>query len=165
MSSSEPMFLGPQDLEELTGHSRAAIQMRWLRSKTIPFIVGGDGRPKVARQTLLALLDPARKDADSGEQVMPGLNEITENWDKVSEELMAELMGLTARALQGRRARGKIPTDIWREIDGRIMYSMKRYDAWLEGYWPPMEKQVDINSRSARAKMQRKKRAPVYKLV
>ena len=36
--SSEAMFLSLSDLEELTGHARAAIQMRWLRASEIPFL-------------------------------------------------------------------------------------------------------------------------------
>ena len=39
---------------------------------------------------------------------------------------MAELIGTTTRALEGKRSRGAIPTDVWAMIDGRIMYSLKR---------------------------------------
>ena len=127
-TSSEPMFVSSSDIEELTGHARASIQMRWLRSRAIPFMVGGDGRPKVARQTLLVRLAPSEGEAHETDPVMPNLVEITDNWDKVTEELMAEMMGLTARALQGRRARGVIPNSVWQEVDGRIMYSMRRYE-------------------------------------
>lgn len=63
--SQESMFTSLQDLEELTGHARPAIQMRWLRMKAIPFIIGGDGRPKILRQTLLARFALAHAEADT----------------------------------------------------------------------------------------------------
>lgn len=106
---SESMFISQQDIAELTGHPRPAIQARWLRANAIPFIRGGDGQPKVARQTLLNKLDPAQPDSELPIEPMPSLVEITDNWDKVSEALMAELIGATSRALQGRRSRGAIP--------------------------------------------------------
>jgi hypothetical protein len=65
--------------------------------------------------------------------------------DKVPEAKMAELVGTTRRALQGKRARGIIPKGVWNEIDGRIYYSIRRYEAWLESQWdcPP-----ELNSRA-----------------
>ncbi|MDT3716277.1 hypothetical protein QVM48_22235 [Pseudomonas soli] len=55
--------------------------------------------------------------------------------DKVPEEKMAELIGTTKRALEGKRSRGVIPEGVWKKIDGRIFYSIRRYEAWLEGSW------------------------------
>lgn len=55
--------------------------------------------------------------------------------DKVTEKKMAELIGTTAKALQCKRERGIIPSTIWMKIDGRIIYSKRRYDAWLESLW------------------------------
>lgn len=49
--------------------------------------------------------------------------------DKVPEDKMAELVGTTRRALQGKRARGVIPKGVWNTIDNRIYYSIKRYEA------------------------------------
>ncbi|NVZ64949.1 DUF4224 domain-containing protein [Pseudomonas gingeri] len=152
---SESMFISQQDVAELTGHPRPAIQARWLRANAIPFIIGGDGRPKVARQSLLSKLDPAQPDPELPIEPMPSLVEITD-WDKVSEALMAELIGATSRALQGRRSRGAIPPDIWREVDGRIMYSLKRYDAWLEGHWPPFEEPTPTKRRKPAPKDKRR---------
>lgn len=59
--------------------------------------------------------------------------------DKISEKRMAELLGTTARALQGRRDRGQIPEGVWNKIGRRIIYSRRRYDEWLESQWicPP----------------------------
>lgn len=59
--------------------------------------------------------------------------------DKVTEKRMAELLGTTPKALQRKRERSVIPATIWAKIDGRIMYSIWRYDEWLEsqGGCPP----------------------------
>jgi len=43
-----------------------------------------------------------------------GLEEaVAQEMDKVTEERMAELLGITLRALQTRRQRGKIPEGVW----------------------------------------------------
>lgn len=55
--------------------------------------------------------------------------------DKVSEQRMAELIGCTKRALEGRRLSGSIPAGVWLKHQGRIIYSKKRYDEWLESLW------------------------------
>ncbi|MFJ2388652.1 hypothetical protein [Pseudomonas koreensis] len=63
----------------------------------------------------------------------------TYHLDKIPEDKMAELVGTTRRALQGKRARGVIPKGVWNTIDSRIYYSLRRYEAWLESQWdcPP----------------------------
>ncbi|WP_369991222.1 hypothetical protein [Pseudomonas xanthosomatis] len=55
--------------------------------------------------------------------------------DKVTEQKMADLLGCTKRALEGRRLRGVIPEGVWMKHGGRIIYSKKRYDEWLESQW------------------------------
>ncbi|MDG9807212.1 hypothetical protein N7613_01020 [Pseudomonas juntendi] len=55
--------------------------------------------------------------------------------DKVTEEKMAELLGITLRALQTRRQRGKIPEGVWNKQGRNIMYSRWRYEEWLESLW------------------------------
>ncbi|MDI3369710.1 hypothetical protein QLG14_10740 [Pseudomonas sp. V104_10] len=66
--------------------------------------------------------------------------------DKVPEEKMAELVGTTKRALEGKRSRGVIPEGVWKKIDGRIFYSIRRYEAWLEGSWGyPLESNSSAN--------------------
>ncbi|WP_256584487.1 hypothetical protein [Pseudomonas sp. SWI6] len=66
--------------------------------------------------------------------------------DKVPEEKMAELVGTTKRALEGKRSRGVIPEGVWKKIDGRIFYSIRRYEAWLEGSWGyPLESNLSVN--------------------
>lgn len=164
-TSSEPMFVSLSDIEELTGHARASIQMRWLRSRTIPFIVGGDGHPKVARQTLIGRIESLEGDAPMADLVVPKLAEITDSWDKVTEELMAEMMGLTARALQGRRARGVIPGSVWQEVGGRIMYSMRRYEAWLDARWPPFELPAESDPGKRAKPMKNNGKGPIHWIV
>ena len=59
--------------------------------------------------------------------------------DKVSEEEMARLVGTTATALKRKRQRHIIPPGVYATIDGRITYSIKRYDEWLESLWPSQQ--------------------------
>ncbi|WP_239688066.1 hypothetical protein [Pseudomonas asplenii] len=60
---------------------------------------------------------------------------VAQEMDKVTEERMAELLGITLRALQTRRQRGKIPEGIWNKNGRNIMYSRWRYEEWLESLW------------------------------
>lgn len=55
--------------------------------------------------------------------------------DKVLESKLAELVGTTAKALARKREKGVIPVGVWQKVDGRIMYSKRRYDEWLESLW------------------------------
>ncbi|WP_280348809.1 hypothetical protein [Pseudomonas sp. BN414] len=55
--------------------------------------------------------------------------------DKVLESKMADLIGTTTKALQRKRERGVIPRGVWQLIDGRVMYSRRRYDEWVESLW------------------------------
>lgn len=64
--------------------------------------------------------------------------------DKVHEEEMAMLTGTTLKALQRKRARGVIPKGVYATIDGRVMYSIRRYDQWVESLWP--DYQLVLNS-------------------
>jgi hypothetical protein len=130
------MFLTKDEVADLTGHARPAIQSRWLRTNCVPFIVGGDGQPKVPSQSLLDKIERTKSQEEKTEYPTCKLIDVTENWDKVSESMMAELLGTTARALQGKRARGITPENIWSKVDGSIMYSLKRYEAFLESQWP-----------------------------
>ena len=58
-----------------------------------------------------------------------------EDHDKVLEAKMAELIGTTTKALQRKRERGIIPLGAWNIIDGRVTYSKRRYDDWVESLW------------------------------
>ena len=100
--------------------------------------------------------------------------------DKVPEEKMAELVGTTKRALEGKRSRGVIPEGVWKKIDGRIFYSIRRYEAWLEGNWGyPLESSsserqsgsvllgtvsVDPKLSHTRKPLRGSKRQPIYAL-
>lgn len=56
--------------------------------------------------------------------------------DKVQEEEMARLLGTTPKALQRKRERKVIPPGVYALIDGRVTYSIRRYDEWVESQWP-----------------------------
>ncbi|WP_260679605.1 hypothetical protein [Ectopseudomonas mendocina] len=58
-----------------------------------------------------------------------------EEFDKIHEAAMAELIGTTKKALERKRERGIIPLGVWCVIDGRVMYSKRRYNEWLESLW------------------------------
>ncbi|MDH4871994.1 helix-turn-helix domain-containing protein [Pseudomonas sp. BN515] len=56
--------------------------------------------------------------------------------DMLTEVQMAEHLGITKRAIQGRRSRGQIPPEVCQKIGSTWFYSLKRYEAWLESQWP-----------------------------
>ncbi|WP_460150093.1 DUF4224 domain-containing protein [Pseudomonas sp. S3_A03] len=117
----ESMFISSQDLAELTASARSAIQIRWLRTNGIPFILGGDGMPKVARQALL------------------------------------HKFGLAGPAAE-------IPLEPQAR---RVMYSMKRYEAFLERHWSPFLEPVNSPSKKPahRKKPIQGKKETIYQLV
>ena len=65
--------------------------------------------------------------------------ELEPDRDKLTEEEMAARIGTTVRGLQTRRYRKQIPYGVWNKINGDIIYSWRRYEAWLETTWdcPP----------------------------
>lgn len=54
------MLLTPQELAELTGYQKPSAQMRWLTAQRIPYLMGGDGKPKVLRDPLVERLGGKR---------------------------------------------------------------------------------------------------------
>lgn len=50
------MLLSTLEIIDLTGYQRPSAQIRWLKSQKIPYVVGGDGRPKVLRAPLIERL-------------------------------------------------------------------------------------------------------------
>ena len=55
--------------------------------------------------------------------------------DKVLEAKLAELVGTTQKALERRREKKLIPEGVWQKLDGRIIYSISRYNEWQESQW------------------------------
>lgn len=55
--------------------------------------------------------------------------------DKVLESRLAELIGTTSKALEHKRLSGIIPRGVWEKVNGRIMYSLERYNTWAENQW------------------------------
>lgn len=54
----------------------------------------------------------------------------------LNERQMAEYLGITKRALEGRRYKGRFPADVCVMIEGKWLYSVSRYEAWIESMWP-----------------------------
>jgi hypothetical protein len=71
--------------------------------------------------------------------------------DKVLEAKLAELVGTTRKALERKRERKIIPEGVWQKLDGRIIYSISRYNAWQESQWtcPPASNQSASDCASA----------------
>lgn len=53
------MFLTEEEVAELTGYKRTKDQVRWLDGERFGYVIGGDGRPRVLREVVLARLGSA----------------------------------------------------------------------------------------------------------
>jgi len=64
--------------------------------------------------------------------------------DFVLEDQLSRLIGYPegSRALETKRQRGIIPKGVYATIDGRVTYSIKRYNAWIESQWPEQKLMV-----------------------
>lgn len=71
--------------------------------------------------------------------------------DKVLEPVMAKLTGYTVRALETKRLRGHIPPGVYATIDGRVTYSIQRYNEWVESQWPSPRGLKSLETRSESA--------------
>lgn len=85
-----------------------------------------------------------------GREILPMSTEECAEPDKLTEQQMADLLGVSKRALEARRARKQIPEGVWNRLGRRIIYSRKRYDEWLESQWvcPPGWRSEAIQSAS-----------------
>lgn len=52
MSDQTPIFLTPEQVVQLTGRKRRALQIAWLRKEGIPFRVTAVGVPIVTRSAI-----------------------------------------------------------------------------------------------------------------
>lgn len=50
IKTAQPLFLLPEEIEELTGFKSAGRQCRWLHEGGWRFVISGSGRPVVARK-------------------------------------------------------------------------------------------------------------------
>ena len=53
----------------MTGYQKHQAQQRWLKAQRIPFLIGGDGMPRVMRATVMGILAPAPRPNQSGPQL------------------------------------------------------------------------------------------------
>lgn len=63
------MFLTQTELIEMTGYQKHQAQQRWLREQRIPFLIGGDGMPRVLRATVLGIFGGHSKAEPAGPQL------------------------------------------------------------------------------------------------
>ncbi len=63
------MFLTATELIEMTGYQKHAAQQRWLKEQHIPFLIGGDGMPRVMRATVLGIFGASIKAEPAGPQL------------------------------------------------------------------------------------------------
>ena len=66
LAEKEMMLLTPEEVADLTGYRKPSAQIHWLEAQQIPYLVGGDGRPKVLRSLLIErlggpLIQPSRR--------------------------------------------------------------------------------------------------------
>ena len=54
------MFLSKDELQELTGLTQGAAQIKWLQREGFSFRVAVDGRPRVLRDTVMSALGNAK---------------------------------------------------------------------------------------------------------
>lgn len=50
------LFLNPEELKEFTGYCGIKKQTEWLRQYRIPYLLGGDGNPKVLHTAVQLML-------------------------------------------------------------------------------------------------------------
>lgn len=50
------MFLSRTELADMTGYTKKSAQIRWLTAERFPFVVAGDGEPKVLRTAVTTRL-------------------------------------------------------------------------------------------------------------
>lgn len=50
------LLLNADEVADLSGYQKPSAQARWLKQNDFPFVIGGDGRPKVLRQVVEARL-------------------------------------------------------------------------------------------------------------
>lgn len=139
------------ELAVLAGSTRSNTQAAWLQANGIPFMIGSDRRVKVLAAEVLRRLQstPCCSEVSVEEQGEPialdGIEAVSAR-DKLTERQMAAKLGITFRALQGRRYRGQIPEGVWIKAGRTTYYSLQKYDQWLESIWPVSAAQVVAKS-------------------
>ena len=53
---SDSFLLSAAEVAELTGYQKPNAQFKWLEREGFPFLIGGDGRPKVLRELVVRRL-------------------------------------------------------------------------------------------------------------
>jgi hypothetical protein len=53
---SDTLLLTTDEVSELTGYQQPTAQARWLSENNLPYLLGGDGKPKVLRSVVVRRL-------------------------------------------------------------------------------------------------------------
>ena len=105
----------------------------------LPSICDQCGKHRARQSPPLLEAAPSNQPTQVGERMTAARNINAYPVDKVLEAKLAELVGTTQKALERKRERKVIPEGVWQKLDGRIIYSISRYNEWLESQWtcPP----------------------------
>lgn len=83
----------------------------------------------------------------------------------LTEEQMAEYLGITKKALAGRRYRKDFPEEACEKLGGSWLYSVKAYEEWRERLWEQAKAtRAPARKRSSKPAMSRRT-GPVHRLV
>lgn len=172
VSSKEPYreFLHEDELAALIDAKSRRLQAEWLNANGWHFARSAAGRLIVGRAYARSKLAGVQQDelqCSLGQsQDIAHLESIKEiaATDKLTERQMAAELGITPRALQGRRYRGQIPEGVWMKAGRTTYYSRLKYEQWLESVWPAGVEQKGAAS-SSRVKRKLRSQAPFPLLV
>ena len=53
---ADSLLLTADEVADLTGYQKPAAQVRWLLENGLPYLLGGDGKPKVLRSLVVRRL-------------------------------------------------------------------------------------------------------------
>lgn len=92
--------------------------------------------------------------------------EQTRSHNFLTESEMAAHLCITTRAIQKRRYCGSLPYGVWQKVGGKVVYSLKHYEEWLESIWL---RHLLITTTEPPKPLRRKKSQPkgriIYKLT
>lgn len=83
----------------------------------------------------------------------------------LNEPQMAEHLGITKRAIQHRRLRGQIPPSVMQKVGPDWIYSVDRYEDWLDSKWPSPSRGLAAEARKQVNRSDRGTKAIITRLV
>lgn len=67
---ADALLLTTDEVSDLTGYQQPTAQVRWLVENNLPYLLGGDGKPKVLRSLVVrrlgggAAADPPKREPE-----------------------------------------------------------------------------------------------------